>query len=93
MIGKITDTLGENRVWEPDPVPLLFKKFASFYGTRMFITGKKFPAVDSILCNLHGIHILTPYNSKIHIKTLLNANFSLTKLALLSVRIKELGSH
>jgi hypothetical protein len=93
VIVKITDTLGQNRVLEPDPVALLFKKFASFYGTRIFITGKKFEAVDSILCHLHRIHILTPYNSKILIKTLLNANFSLTTLVLLSLRVKQLGFH
>jgi hypothetical protein len=94
ITDKITDTLRQNPVWEPEPVALLFKKFTSFYGTRMFITGKKFPPGDSILGHLHGIHILTTaYNSKILIKTLLNANFSLTMPVLLSVRIKQLGSH
>jgi hypothetical protein len=72
--------------------PTLFKKFASFYETRMFITGKQLPTVDSILCHLHGIHSWIPCNSKILIKTLLKANFSLAMLVLLSVRVKQLVS-
>jgi hypothetical protein len=68
-------------VWEPDPATLLLKKVASFYGTRMFITGYKFPAVDSILCHLNGIPRRYANIGK--------SNISFTMLLILSVRIKN----